>query len=50
VGFHSCEELYIYPVLHGEIGLANDALDGLYDVLDGNVEIMRKKRREIVIS
>jgi hypothetical protein len=31
---------YVYPVLHGEIGLVNNALDGLYDVIDENIEVM----------
>jgi hypothetical protein len=31
---------YIYPVLHGEIGQVNNALDAFYDVLDDNVEVL----------
>jgi len=31
---------FIYPVLHGEIGFANAALDGFYDVLDDKIESM----------
>ncbi len=29
---------YVYPVLHGEISLVNNALDAFYDVLDDNIE------------
>jgi hypothetical protein len=29
---------YIYPVLHGEIGLANAVLENFYDLLDDQVE------------
>jgi hypothetical protein len=31
---------FVYPVLHAEIGLANAALDGFYDVLDDKIESM----------
>jgi hypothetical protein len=31
---------YIYPVIHGEIGLMNNALDCFYDVIDENIEVM----------
>jgi hypothetical protein len=31
---------YVYPILHGEIGLVNDAIDLFYDILDDNVEVM----------
>jgi hypothetical protein len=43
---------YIHPVLHDEIGLVNDALDGFYNVLDENVEIMsdEEKWQEIAMS
>jgi hypothetical protein len=37
---------YIYPVLHGEIGLVNNnALDAFYDILDVNVEVMADEEK-----
>ncbi len=36
---------YIYPVLHGEIGLVNGAVDGLYSELDDNVEKMSSEEK-----
>jgi hypothetical protein len=36
---------YVYPVLHGEIGLINNALDAFYDVLDENIEVMRDEEK-----
>jgi len=36
---------YIYPVLHGEIGLVNNALDAFYNVLDDIVEVMSDKEK-----
>jgi hypothetical protein len=43
---------YIYPVLHGKIGLVNDAIDSFYGILDDNVEIMsdEEKQREMIVS
>jgi hypothetical protein len=35
---------YIYPVLHGEIGLANALLESFYDFLDEKVEVCLKKK------
>jgi hypothetical protein len=31
---------FVYPVLHGEIGLANVAVDAFFDVLDDKIEVM----------
>ncbi len=31
---------FVYPVLQGEIGLVNDALDAFYNFIDDNVEVM----------
>jgi hypothetical protein len=31
---------YVYPVLHGQIGLVNDAVDLFYVILDDNAEVM----------
>jgi hypothetical protein len=36
---------YIYPVLHGEIGLVNNTLDAFYDLLDDNVEVMSDEEK-----
>jgi hypothetical protein len=36
---------YIYPVLHGEIGLVNNVLDALYDILDDNVEVLSDEEK-----
>ena len=36
---------YIYPVLHGESGLVNNALDTFYDILDDNVEVMSDEEK-----
>jgi hypothetical protein len=36
---------FVYPVLHGEIGLVNDAIDALYDILDQDVEIMSNEEK-----
>jgi hypothetical protein len=36
---------YIYPVLHGEIGLINNALDAFYDIHDDNVEVMSDEEK-----
>jgi hypothetical protein len=30
----------VYPVLHSEIGLVNDALDSFYDFIDDNIEVL----------
>lgn len=38
-------EYYIYPVLHGEIGLVNCAVDGFYDILDDNIEILSEEEK-----
>ena len=38
---------YVYPVLHGEIGLINLALDSFYDILDDNVEVMSEEEKII---
>ncbi len=38
---------YVNPVLHGEIGLVNHALDALYDILDDNVEVMSDEEKII---
>jgi len=38
---------YVYPVLHGEIGLINLALDSFYDVLDDNIEVMSEEEKII---
>jgi hypothetical protein len=35
---------YIYPVSHGEIGLANALLESFYDFLDEKVEVCLKKK------
>jgi hypothetical protein len=34
---------YIYPVLHGEIGLANALLESFYDFLDEKVEVLSEE-------
>jgi hypothetical protein len=39
---------YVYPVLHGEIGLVNHALDELYGILDDNVEVMSDEEKIIL--
>ena len=36
---------YIYPVLHGEIGLVNNALDAFYDILDDNIEVLTDEEK-----
>jgi hypothetical protein len=36
---------YIYPVLHGEIGLVNNALDALYGILDDNIEVLSDEEK-----
>ena len=36
---------YIYPVLHGEIGLVNNVLDALYDILDDNIEVLSDEEK-----
>jgi hypothetical protein len=36
---------YIYPVLHGEIRLVNDAFDGFYDYVDDTVEVMSDEEK-----
>jgi hypothetical protein len=36
---------YVYPVLHGEIGLVNNALDAFYDILDDNIEVMSDEEK-----
>ncbi len=38
---------YIYPILHGKIGLVNDAIDSFYDILDDNVEIMSDEEKTV---
>jgi hypothetical protein len=38
---------YVYPVLHGEIGLVNHALDAFHDILDDNVEVMSDEEKFI---
>jgi hypothetical protein len=34
---------YIYPVLHGEIGLANAVLENFYDFLDEKDEVLSEE-------
>lgn len=36
---------YIYPVLHGEIGLINGVLDNFYDFLDDKVEVLSEEEK-----
>ena len=36
---------YVYPVLHGEIGLVNNALDAFSDILDDNIEVMSDEEK-----
>jgi hypothetical protein len=40
---------FVYPVLHGKIGLAKAALDGFSDVLDDKVESMTVEARTKLI-
>ena len=35
---------YLYPMLHGEIGLTNGVLDSFYDFLDKVEALMDKER------
>ncbi len=36
---------YVYLVLHGEIGLVNNALDAFYDILDDNIEVISDEEK-----
>ena len=45
---------FVYPVLHGEIGLVDAATDCFYDVLDDKIEVMsndeKKARTKVILK
>ena len=36
---------YIYPVLHGEIGSVNNALDAFIDIIDDNIKVLTDEEK-----
>lgn len=36
---------YVYPGFHGEIDLVSDAVDGFYNILDDNVDIVSNEEK-----
>jgi hypothetical protein len=44
MGLHSVSN-YVYPVLRGDTGLVNDAVDLFYDILDSNIEVMSYREK-----